>query len=917
VRGVSTGPFVGRERAQSELERQWGEVLEGQRRVVMLSGEPGIGKTRLAAEFCRWAHAQGSAILAGRCYDEMLVPYQPFAEALRHYVAGSPVAEIALQVGRRRRELALLVPDLETPDGQEAPVGADAQQERFRLFDAVASMIADVAWARPTIVMLDDLQWADEASLLLLRHIVRATDGCHLMILGTYRRTELEPNGELAAALAELRRARAVRELTLEGLDVNEVASLISIQSGQDVPPRLTRQVAERTEGNPFFIEELTRHLEASLGAGLNELDLPDSVKDLLLRRLDRLADDCRRTLAIAAVAGRQFELAVLQGALGMSDEELVEQLEGAVQGQVVEEEPGTVGQYRFGHPLIRETIYGDISATRRALLHRRVAETLESLYSDRLVEHAGVLAQHYGAAGDAQKAFEYHREAANAAGRAVAYETMLEHFSGAIAAGESLGLTAQSSVVMADLHRRRAWAAVFSDADQIADRDYELALEGARAAGDRELEMSVLNGMGIRWHVLDNTRSITYHERALAIAEQLDDHAAQVAALNRLSLVYANELDFLRAHELGERALELARQSGDQDAAMRAMDSLKFVALQIGDTARLEQLTSQLELIQRERQEPWFLMWTLLEAAFVPIARCRWEDAVAKLDEAVAISKRIGDAVTGGMMLQGRCWAQRLRGEYGRALADGHESVALAEHGGGVWHGWVAMALAMTLRDLGAVDEAREALEAGFAAAQRIDARLQILSCGSDLAWLRWQTGDDAGALELLGRAESMLGEVRTPPDMSYLYTINTYTSAARTALAAGQPDRAEALMRYLHAARRSGMRYAVAEGNCLLSQCAASRGDADRAERFLAIALAEAGNDGLLSLRREIHARAARVATAKGQHDRAADHVRAAKELIGRISDSVGDSALADRFRAEALTELESSAPAEAKRS
>lgn len=916
VVGVSTGLLVGRDRAQAELEQRWREALEGRRQVVLLAGEPGIGKTRLAAEFAREAHEQGAAVLAGRCYEQLLVPYQPFAEALRHYVAGCPPGELAVQLGPRRRELAVLVPDLEAPGGPVAAALADAQQERFRLFDAVASTLEQAALARPAILMLDDLHWADEGSLLLLRHVVRLTDSCPLMVLGTYRKTEVEPKGELVAALAELRRARALHELALEGLEEREVASLISAQSGRQAPARLTRQVAQRTEGNPFFIEELLRHLGASGTDELEGLDIPDSVKDLLLRRLDRLGEDCRRSLAVAAVVGRQFDLAVLEPVLDLSAEELVDQLEAAVHGQVVVEEPGAIGQYRFAHPLIRETIYGDVSATRRALLHRRVAEMLEAIYSDRLSENAGALAYHYSAAGDARKALEYHRQAALTAERAVAYETVFDHLNGAIAAGELVGLTAQTSAVVADLHRRRGWIGRFVDAEELADRDLELALEGAREASDRELEMHVLNTLGIRWHVLDSSRSISCHEQSLQIAEQLGDRAGQVAALNRLSLAYANELDLTRARELGERALELARDSGDEDAAMRAMDSLKFVALQLGDTAMLEDLVSQLERIQRERNEAWFLMWTLFEASFVPMARGGWEGAIDKLDEAVAISQRVGDAVAGGLMLHGRCWAARLRGDYGRALDDGRKSVVFAQRGGGVWHGWLAMTLAMVLRDLGAIAEAREILEVGFAAAERIDARLQILSCAPDLAWLRWLTGDEAGALALLGRAESLLDEVRTPPGMAYLYTVGTYTSAARTALAAGQLDRAEGWLRYLGAPTPPAIRYGVAERDYLLARCAQVRGDIDGAEKLLEEALKEAGTKGLLALRREIHGEIARVALAQGRPEDGAHHAREAQELIDRMADSIEDAAMADQFRAGADADIESVALAAGRR-
>src|SRR4051812_9968967 len=264
IETAGAGELVGRGGALGELERHWADARGGSPRVVALAGDPGIGKTRLAAELCRRAHSDGAAVLAGRCYEETLVPYQPFVEALRHYVAGCPPAELTVQLASRRRELAALVPDL-ADGGEPAPrASADAEQERFRLFEAVASLILEAAAARPLILLLDDLHWADDATLLLLRHLARSfgsRDGAELMVLVTFRDTELDAHGELVAALAELRRARVLHELPLGGLAGDAVAALIAAQSGAAAEESFARRVAERTDGNPFFIEELLRYV--------------------------------------------------------------------------------------------------------------------------------------------------------------------------------------------------------------------------------------------------------------------------------------------------------------------------------------------------------------------------------------------------------------------------------------------------------------------------------------------------------------------------------------------------------------------------------------------------------------------------------------------------------------------------------
>src|SRR5215212_5491511 len=775
VLGTETGAFVGRAKALEELRGHWAGVVAGERRVVLLAGEPGMGKTRLAAEFCRAAHEGGAAVLAGRCYEEMLVPYGPFVEALRHYVEGCPPAELAVQVAPRRRELATLIPHLDAggappPAGQLRP---EAEQERFRLFEAVAALLTDAAAARPTILVLDDLHWADEPSLLLLRHVVRATDGSRLLVLGTYRETELDPQADLAKALAELRRSRALHRVALEGLPEPDVARLIAAQSGGEAPDAFAHEVATRTEGNPFFIEELLRHVDDPAHVPLDGLGaVPDSVKDLLLRRLDRLDEDARRTLAVAAVAGRQFDLAMLEAVLGVAREELI------------------------------------------------------------------------------------------------------------------------------DLHVRRAWIAGFAGVLEVIERDYEIALAGARAAGDRELEMLALNGLGTYFHIRDTASSIRCHEQSLAIAEELGDRAGQVSALNRLALVYANQLDLERALALSERALALAREDEDERAVARAIDSLKFVALMLGDTARLTQLTDPLIAALRRRQDAWFLQWSLLESAFTPIAHGRWDDGAARLDEALAISRRMTDRVSRGLILNAQCWLERCRGDYARALRVGEESVRVTrDPGARMWLGWTTTMLGVVLADLRAWPGALEQLEAALHAADSLRARAQVFGALGSLAWVRLQAGDRAGAAAAAERWDALLAEVHVPPGQAHLYQRQSYTDRARVAVALGDVARAEEILGAIREPmERFGIRDGLAAVHAGLAACAEARGDLQGAETLLARGLEAAGEDGLPAARLELRIGLARLG----------EPADPARELVKRIAGSVGDETLAERFRAAALREL-----------
>jgi class 3 adenylate cyclase len=904
--------FVGREDAMATLEREWAEAADGRRRVALLAGEPGIGKTRLAAEFARAVHERGAAVLAGRCYEEMLVPYQPFTEALGHYAAGCPPAELAVQVASRRRELATLVPELADAAGgvEQRSTSGDAGQDRFRLFDAVATLLSEAARARPSVLLLDDLQWADAASLQLLRHVVRVTESAPLMVLATVRATELEPGSDLVAALAEMRRARALTEVRLPGLQESEVAELISVQSGAAAGEAFVRGVARRTDGNPFFIEELMRHVDDPAAWRDDESSLPESVKDLLRRRLDRLGDDCRQALSVAAVAGREFDLEVVARVQGTSADALLDLLDGAVAGQVLVEEPGGFGRYAFAHPLIRETIHQELSATRRALMHRRVGEAIEAVFADSSLDRAGELAHHFHAAGDAEKAFDYHRQAADAAERVYAVDTAVEHLSGAVAAGELLGRTPQNDAVLRDLARRLGWLRGFEDPDR-ARVELEVVLEAARASGDRVTEMHVLNGLGALSHIRDLAASIEYHEGALRIAEELGDELGQVSALNRLSIVHSNLMDFESARELGERALALARRSGNKATEARAMDCLKLVALQIGDTETLEDLTTRLERVHRAEGDVWYLQWTLLEGAFVPISAGRYDEAAARLDEAMSLYERVSDPWPMPLVLNARSWLERARGDYGAALAAGRAAVERAHLRDDTWLGWVASVLGHTLGLLRELPVAAEVLERGLAAADRWGAPPQVFCSAGELAWVRWRLGDEDAARGLAGRVERLLDDMRVPDGHAHLYSWGGYTGAASVALAAGDADRAEAIVgRFLEPAERFGVRDAAADGWILLGRCAELRGDREAAATRYARGLDATTGGGLHEQRRASHTALARLAAAAGDGQAAGAHEQSARELVDAIAASVGDDQLAAGFRNSALAELDAAA-------
>ena len=389
---TSTGRvFVGREEELDRLRASWKDAAAGHRQVVLVGGEPGVGKTRLAATLAEELHAQGATVLAGRCDEDLGVPYQPMVEALRHFLDHTPARRLSAGLGRFGGELIRLVPELtERAPGLTLPLRSDPETERYRLFDAVAAWLAAVSGDEPLLLVLDDLQWAPPPTLMLLRHVIRSPGPMRLLILGTYRDTELGPGHPLVELLADLRRDQEVGRLPLTGLLEDEVVTVLEEAAGhrlEEDERTLARAVHNETEGNPFFVWEIVRHLVETgavvrrqgrwvTGQAVVELGIPEGVRDVVGRRLSRLSAAANDALAVAAVVGHVFDLGVLRAVGGLGEGELVVALDEAAAARLVEERGA--GAYRFVHALVRSALYETLSATRRARLHLEVAGAVE-----------------------------------------------------------------------------------------------------------------------------------------------------------------------------------------------------------------------------------------------------------------------------------------------------------------------------------------------------------------------------------------------------------------------------------------------------------------------------------------------------------------------------------------------------------
>ena len=505
--------FVARRRELDVLSAAWDDARAGSRRLVFVAGEPGIGKTRLVKEFAHTALRDGTVLYAA-CQEEALVAYQPFVEALRG--AGLDWARIARIPGAS--ELARVIPEL---PAQPGAASGDAELRRYLLFEAVSGILDEISARAPLALVIDDLHWADPATLHLLRHVARAPREAALLIAGTYRDADVRPAHPLAELLADLRRDRVVDRVTLEGLPERDVGALIAAHAGHAAPPALVGTVHEHTDGNPFFVEEVLRHL---IETGIlyerggrwtsaltpDEIGVPEGVQEVLARRLARLPDSCRSVLAAAAVLGREFSFDVLRATVGAEEDELIAALEEARDAQLIFElDRGEAPAYGFTHALVRQTLYAGTSGPRRRRLHAHAAAAMERApHADQIA----ALARHHrlaGSAGDPAKAIDRSLAAGQRAAARFAWDDAAEHWDGAVAVMARAG----------GLQRERANLLV--------------------ALGD----LMVMVG--------DLGRQIAYLEQALALYDALGDGERAAQAHSRLGMahslmdsVYADHLD-------------------------------------------------------------------------------------------------------------------------------------------------------------------------------------------------------------------------------------------------------------------------------------------------------------------------------------------------------------------------------------
>lgn len=660
---AETTPFVSRAEEKAELSAAIDQAESGSGSLIMISGEPGVGKTRLVQEAAGYAGERGFLCLTGRCYEmEGAAAYLPFIELLEQAHDKISPERFREALGSDAGEVARIMPEIrrwfpDSPPPMEVP---DAQQERRFVFNSVRDFIARASRMRPLFIDLEDLHWADESSLLLLLHVAATVETTSIVIVGTYRDVGLEVTRPMAKTLEELLRRRLARRLTLRRLPTAGVEAMLGSISGMAPPPSLSKLIYEETDGNPFFVEEVFRHLveegrvfderggwrdDLSIG----EVDVPESVRLVIGRRLERIGEDGKRSLTAAAVIGRDFDLQLLQEIAGIDEEELFDIIDFAERADLIRQTTESELRFAFSHELIRHTLLSSVSLPHRQKLHLRVADAMERLYPDDASVHAADLAHHLyqaGAAADPARTVAHLKAAASKAMEAAGYEDALRLYRTAL------------SVIGVEDERSRADLLYLVGLAQRSLGDAEAALEAWREA----IELYERNGENqtaahicreTSFQLLWTGRALEGSEMAMRGLASLGDieneDRAYLLALN--GVVRAMGGFFEGSEELTDEAMRLAQQMGDPKlegiaCSARCLNYFFHQMPQRSLDAGLEALRLLSDSEWDRAQIHGFVQWALMFLG-------RIDEAVQMAEEIEPVASKLGHI--GALLLSGR----------------------------------------------------------------------------------------------------------------------------------------------------------------------------------------------------------------------------------------------------------------------
>jgi len=728
LNALSRGRLVGRANELAEARELWQRAREGRGHAVLLSGEPGAGKTRLAREITIQAAVDGALVLSGGCYEyEATTPYLPFVEAFRRLVRETKDDNTLQEIlGETAMQIAKLAPEIETRLGPfPEPQQLAPHEERLLFFDAVSQVFSNIARRQSLLFYADDLHWADRGTLWLLGHLLRQIREERVLIVGAYRETELDRAHPLAKALVDWNRERLTTRIVLRRFDALETGAQLDALLGEHISGEFANAVHRETEGNPFFVEEVLKAL-IEIGSvrheggrwhrcDLAQLQIPQSVKEAIGNRLDRVSDTCNDVLRVSAVLGKVFSFDELVATAQQAEDVLLDALDEASGAQLIAASSGE--SFAFTHDKIREVLYEELNPIRRRRLHRLAAEAFQKNH-DKFSCAIEKLAHHYIQAGDHEHGLKYAKKAAAEAERVFAFDEAIAAYGRARDCAEALGLKDEElaldeaigkaymlhgEVIAAGEHFERALA-LATDTPTRARLQIETAASLVAAGDQRGLEyvregLSVLdakknplekaNALAIegRFHHLAGRHKTAIHlllHAADLVRPTAEGESISNSAAPGISQLYAYTAGahqhyglFADADRWARCAIDFGVKHNVLVAQASGWEFLGEDAVHTGNyEAGLEYAKREMEIVDRlhsrERRT-----WTQFYSAFCYLFLGRLEEAEREFVGGLALAESIGERRVKSLFKPNLAVLEAIFGRYDAALQRAEENLA------------------------------------------------------------------------------------------------------------------------------------------------------------------------------------------------------------------------------------------------
>jgi len=820
----SSGPTAPREiqlidRAEemNVLREAADRAVRGEGGLVFLYGEAGIGKTRLARELGGYARLRGMRVLYGRCPAlfrmDGVPPYILWSEVIEDYLETCTPEQLYRVIGFYPAEVAKLVPELRqrlATIPQSFPIGPE--QEQNRLFEAVSQFITNISKETPLLVVLDDLQWTDPSSLLLLHYLARGVHRTPLLLLGAYRSTDIDSKHPLTPVLTELNRERLPQSVSLKRMSLDDVSEMIKqLLEQDDIPTEFCKMVYEKTRGNPFFAEEVIKSLKEEEVIYREEnkwkikevsrIEFPETVKSVIKARISRLNDECQNVLTMASFVGNDFTFEALSGVTGIEESRLLELMEallktGLFKHRIVRGEDVC----SFADIIVRDVVYEEVSPFRRKKLHKVVGSALEKVYVKKIDEHFGELASHFLESGDKDKALDYFLKAGEKAAKIYANSEAASYFQSALRlleesesrldekAGvlERLGdierLVAEYDACMnywngalllwkqlykkenaSRMHRKIAnvlWS-IKGDTEKAKEHHDEALRILEKEPESVELASLFEDAARLYCRTEDETKALSWAEKAIELAKKLNDYEVIANSYGTLGVIFAETGDTKKAIECYDKSLRIALDNGYMDSALRAYNNLAAaLSMQEENEKALESAERGFELAKKVGAIRW-ISWigTGLSSWYMDMGNT--SKALPLAEESVALDRKAGNLTGLSYSLNNLGNVYLILGELDKSEQYSSEALNLSEKAKNVQqNGFSHMLLGWLYADKSEYVKAKEQFEKAFDVYEKAGAKFYQAYASLRLAWVDAELGEIEKAKNFLDETEKFAVE-------------------------------------------------------------------------------------------------------------------------------------------------------------